>query len=166
MAQFRCYCSREHGMTRCWSAGKLPSPFGLAQLASLNPEVRVVQRQHQIRGISRPTRELSQCQNVAHEHGPTAQSVFDRGAGEAGAVYYLDSARWVNTNKPKCPTTDSRRNRPQLQPGTPHSHDPSATCSRAVWEALGGRMGGIQVLEAILRGQRQCLALRLRSTRP
>lgn len=51
-----------------------------------------------------------------------------------------------------CPAnaTDEGRNRPELQPRASHRHIRHPAHCRAVWEALGSRVGGLQVLEAVL----------------
>jgi hypothetical protein len=61
--------------------------------------------------------------------------------------------------------TDTSRNRPELQPSTPHRNNRHSPDSRAVRKTLGSCLGGLQVLETILRGQRQCVTLGLRSPR-
>jgi hypothetical protein len=62
-------------------------------------------------------------------------------------------------------TTDGSRNRPQLQPRPSHSHDWDPSDCRAIWKALGGCVGGVQVLEAVLRGKCERVAVGLRSSR-
>lgn len=70
----------------------------------------------------------------------------------------------VNKPRPAPPNaTDGSRNRPQLQPRTSHSDDRDTAHRRAIRETLRGRVGGVQVLEAVLRGKRKRVAVWLRS---
>ena len=73
--------------------------------------------------------------------------------------------------KQSCPMppanwTDKRRNRPKLQSSTPHRHYWHPAHSRAIWKTLRGCVGRIKVLEAVLRGKRERVALRIRSAQP
>jgi hypothetical protein len=62
--------------------------------------------------------------------------------------------------------TDRSRNRPQFQSRASHRNYWHSAHCRTIWKAFGGCMGGIQVLEAVLRSQCKRVAVRLRSARP
>lgn len=61
--------------------------------------------------------------------------------------------------------TDTSRNRPKLQPRSSHRHNRNSTDRRTIRETFGGCLGRFQVLETVLRGQRQCVSIGLRSPR-
>jgi len=61
--------------------------------------------------------------------------------------------------------TDPSRNRPKLQPRPSHRNNRNPTDRRTIRKTLGSCLGRLQVLETVLRGQRQCLTFGLRSPR-
>lgn len=103
-------------------------------------------RQHDHNKMSRqsmaPTRELSTTEQLEK----LEQSITLTLQGE----YHNDYPTMA---------TEHSRNRPQLQPRTPHCYYRNTSNRRTVRKAFRGRLGGVQILEAVLRGQRQRLAV-------